>query len=303
VGHAAQPRSGCADPIEVEPWVAQEGLIDDEDDAEARFDFLAARFSLRLCWAFFLSVLLEPLSLFATIASSGFDVILGNPGRKAEPRPGRARLPTVSVEDRQPFVSAIVLAAGSATRFGSAKQLAEVEGRPLVQHAVDAAADGGADEVVVVLGANADAIEPVLRMATHGRVVRNPEHELGQSTSLRHGILAASPKAAAVVVVLADQPGVTAAEVRAVIAAYRDAGDPIVRAAYRGTPGHPVLIDRALFDEVLAEDGDTGARDVVARHDDEVREVAIDRDPPGDVDTPGDLEVARRDVFEPGNPG
>ena len=50
---------------------AQDGLIVDEEDAEPRFVLLAARFSLRLCWAFFLSVFWEPLSLFATVASSG----------------------------------------------------------------------------------------------------------------------------------------------------------------------------------------------------------------------------------------
>jgi molybdenum cofactor cytidylyltransferase len=106
-----------------------------------------------------------------------------------------------------------------------------------------------------------------------------------------------------VVVLLADQPGVTAGEVRGVIAAYLEGGGPIVRASYRGTPGHPVLIEGALFDEVLAGTGDSGARDVVARHAGEVRDVPFDRDPPGDVDTPGDLEAARRDVSGPGNPG
>ena len=70
MGHAEQAFGGGADAGGVERG-AQDGLIDDDPD-ELRFDFLAARFSLRLCWAFFLSVLLEPLSLFATVASSGF---------------------------------------------------------------------------------------------------------------------------------------------------------------------------------------------------------------------------------------
>jgi molybdenum cofactor cytidylyltransferase len=202
-----------------------------------------------------------------------------------------------------PFVAAIVLAAGSATRFGSAKQLAEVDGKPLVQHAVDAAADGGADEVVVVLGANAVSIESALRLPPNGRVALNPEHAAGQSTSLRVGILAASDRTDAVLVLLADQPGVTAAEVRAVIDAHRAGAAPIVRADYRGSPGHPVLLARVLFAEAMTASGDAGARDVVARHAPDVHEVAVDRPPPGDVDTQGDLEAVRGDVSRRGNAG
>ena len=202
-----------------------------------------------------------------------------------------------------PFVAAVVLAAGSATRFGSAKQLAVVAGKPLVQHAVDAAGAGGADEVVVVLGANAEAIRAVLRLPPGARVVVNPDHEAGQSTSLRAGILAAADAATAVVILLADQPGVTSADVRAVIDAHRRGGATIARAVYRGNPGHPVLLARALFGEALAASGDAGARTLLARHAAHVEQVAIDRAAPGDVDTRADLDDVRGDVSEPGNPG
>jgi CTP:molybdopterin cytidylyltransferase MocA len=168
---------------------------------------------------------------------------------------------------------------------------------------VDAAEAGGADEVVVVVGAHAAAIEAALRLPPNGRVARNPDHAAGQSTSLRVGILAVAGRADAVVVVLADQPGVTGAEVRAVLDAHRAGAAPIVRAAYRGTPGHPVLIDRSLFDEVLAQEGDAGARDVLSRRSEEVVEVPVDREPPRDVDTPADLDAVRGDVSDPGNAG
>ena len=184
-------------------------------------------------------------------------------------------------------VTAIVLAAGEARRFGSAKQLARVGGRTLVQHAIDAASS--ADEVVVVLGARAEQIEPALSLPPAARTVRNPDFADGQSTSLRAGVSAVGRDVAAVVVLLADQPGVGEADVRAVIEAYRATGAPLVRPSYRGLPGHPVLIGRDLFEEVLAESGDRGAREVLARHGDLVHEVPVDRDPPGDVDTPGDL--------------
>jgi CTP:molybdopterin cytidylyltransferase MocA len=187
----------------------------------------------------------------------------------------------------EPKVTAIVLAAGEAKRFGSAKQLARVRGRTLVQHAVDAAS--AADQIVVVLGARADEIEPELALPPGARAVRNPAFAEGQSTSLRAGLGAAGDEAGAVVVLLADQPGVTADDVRAVAEAHRATGAPLVRASYRGVPGHPVLIARSLFGEVAGETGDRGARDVLARHAELVLDVPVDRDPPGDVDRPGDL--------------
>jgi CTP:molybdopterin cytidylyltransferase MocA len=197
-------------------------------------------------------------------------------------------------------IAAIVLAAGQATRFGGPKQLALVGGRPLVQHAVDAAHDGGVDEIVVVLGAFADEIESRLELPANARIERNPAFAEGQSTSLRAGIRAAPAGAEAVVVLLADQPGVTAAEVRAVIRTFEQSGGPAVRASYRGTPGHPILLARSLFPEVLAGGGDEGAREVLRRLGGVVREIAVDRDPPRDVDTREDLSSLGDDVSPPG---
>ncbi|MFL5798104.1 MAG: NTP transferase domain-containing protein [Actinomycetota bacterium] len=201
------------------------------------------------------------------------------------------------------MIAAIVLAAGRATRFGSPKQLAEVGGRTLVQHAVDAAADAGVDVVVVVLGHAADRVERELSLPRNARVVLNPAFAEGQSTSLRAGIGGLPPEAGAAVILLADQPGITALDVQAVIATHTATGARIVRARYRGIPGHPVLIAKELFPEVEGTTGDAGARDVLRDHADEIVEVDIDRDPPPDVDTPDDLMVARRDVSRPDNSG
>jgi molybdenum cofactor cytidylyltransferase len=202
-----------------------------------------------------------------------------------------------------PVIAAVVLAAGRATRFGSPKQLAEVGGRALVQLAVDAAGGGGADVVVVVLGHGAENIERELSLPGNARVVVNPAFAEGQSTSLRAGIAALPPEVDAAVILLADQPGVTPGDVRAVVDAHAATGARMVRARYRGTPGHPVLIARAMFPELERATGDAGARDVLAAHADEIVEVGIDRDPPPDVDTPEDLRAARRDVSRPDNSG
>ena len=182
-----------------------------------------------------------------------------------------------------------MLAAGEARRFGSAKQVAEVEGRPLVQHAVDALVAGGVDDVVVVLGANADLVEAALLLPAGARVVRNADFAEGQSTSLRAGTLAAGD-ADAVVVVLADQPGVGGTDVRAVVERWRREPAGLVRATYRGVPGHPVLIARERFPEVLALTGDVGARGMFGT---DAAEIPLDREPPPDVDTPDDLAAVR----------
>ncbi len=209
--------------------------------------------------------------------------------------------------DAPPVIAAVVLAAGRAVRFGGPKQIATVGGKPLVQHAVEAAAGGGVDEIVVVVGARGDDVEAALSLPPNTRLVRNPDFAAGQSTSLRAGVGAVRPDAAAVMVLLADQPGVTADDVRAVADGFASSGAPVVRASYRGEPGHPILFARRLFDDLLAATGDEGAREVVRRHVPGIRDVAIDRDPPGDVDTAADLEALgghpARDVSPPGHSG
>ena len=131
-------------------------------------------------------------------------------------------------------VVAIVLAAGAATRFGSAKQLAPLDDRPLLQHPLDALATAGIDDVVVVLGAEAAAIEEAIAWRDRAATV-NPRPEDGLASSLRVGLDAAAedPAADAVLVVLGDQPSVRPEVLRAVIDAAGETDRPIVRAPVR----------------------------------------------------------------------
>jgi len=182
-------------------------------------------------------------------------------------------------------VAVIVLAAGSSTRLGRLKQLADLEGRPLLQHAVDAAAGARVGEVVVVLGAAAAAVAGALVLPDTARVVENPDHASGQASSLRAGLDALDGGVGRAVVILGDQPRLPVDAIRAVAAA----AGPIARAVYRGTPGHPVAFDREVWPELRAVTGDRGARDVIALRQDRVTAVAIDAGAPGDVDTDEDL--------------
>ena len=189
------------------------------------------------------------------------------------------------------MISAVVLAAGSSTRLGRPKQLLDLDGRPILQHVLDAAeASGALAEIVLVLGHAADAIEASVRLPENARIVRNPEYELGQSTSLRAGLWACDPATEAAVILLGDQPRVSPGAVRAVATGFARTGNTIVRVRYRDGPGHPVLVAREEWESILDIRGDTGARDLITARPEWVHEVEVDADRPSDVDTWADYE-------------
>jgi molybdenum cofactor cytidylyltransferase len=183
-------------------------------------------------------------------------------------------------------IGGLVLAAGQGRRFGATKQLAELRGRPLLEHALAAVAD--LSPRVVVLGHEADRIAATVDL--HGaRPVVCRDWSEGQSASLRCGI-AALPEVDAVVVVLGDQPGMTRAAVAAVARTARG-GEDAVRATYDGIPGHPVLLKRPLLDRAGELRGDAGFRALLDRA--RVRELDLGAlADPADVDTPAQLAGA-----------
>lgn len=191
------------------------------------------------------------------------------------------------------MIAGVVLAAGTSSRLGRPKQLLAYRGRPLVQHAVDAALDAGLDEVVVVVGHEAEAVRDALELPSRGRIVVNPDYAEGQSTSLRTGLLALGDGVRAAVVLLGDQPGVGADEVRAAVERYEETGGPVVRTSWEGRPGHPVLLDRKVWEALKAVVGDVGARDLLREHPDWVVPLDLQRPPPPDIDTEADYERLR----------
>ncbi|TCI98697.1 nucleotidyltransferase family protein [Aeromicrobium sp. IC_218] len=161
-------------------------------------------------------------------------------------------------------VVGLVLAAGAGRRFGGPKALArDASGRPWLQLAHDALAEGGCPHVTVVLGAGAEEARSLV--PDGARVVVAPDWQRGQSASLAVG-LRALPPAAAVAVTLVDLPGQRAEAVARVVRGASTAS--LRRAVFAGRPGHPVLLGRdhwsALLD-VLA--GDEGARPYLRVHD------------------------------------
>jgi len=195
------------------------------------------------------------------------------------------------------MISAIVLAAGEGTRFAGTKQVKRIHGKPLVQHAVDVATAAGLDEIVVVLGHDAERVRAALDLPGNARTVVNERYREGQSTSLAAGLHALDDASDAAVVLLADQPGVSAEHVRALTQGFMPEGPSARRLRFRGTPG-PALLARKIWPEVLALEGDVGARAMLDAHPELVEEVRIDEDAPIDVDRREDLGRAS-DAKEP----
>jgi CTP:molybdopterin cytidylyltransferase MocA len=183
-----------------------------------------------------------------------------------------------------PVVGGIVLAAGGGTRFGGTKQLAPLGGRPLLSYALAAVA--ALSPRVVVLGHEASAILAAVDLQG-ARAVACEDWADGQSASLRCGVRALGDVAAAVVV-LGDQPRITAEAVAAVAAAAAVPGVVAARASYEGRPGHPVLLGRALLARVGELRGDVGFRHLLDGVD--VREVEVGGlADPVDIDTREEL--------------
>lgn len=187
-------------------------------------------------------------------------------------------------------VSAIVLAAGEGRRMGLLKpdvlKLAlPLEGKTLLHRVVEAALLAPVDEVVVVLGHGAAKLARELPVDRRVRTVYNSRYAEGQSSSLKAGVGALAPETEAAVFLLADQPRIDPEAITAVVDAFRSHHAAVVRARYRGTPGHPVLFARALFSQLLETTGDQGGREVLARRQAEACMVDFDLEAPDDVDT------------------
>jgi len=186
-------------------------------------------------------------------------------------------------------VGGLVLAAGAGTRFGGRKQLAELDGRPLLEHAVRAMTSTPVDRVVVVLGALVEEVTATVDL--HGAESCTCERwDEGLAVSLACG-LAELADCEAVVVTLGDQPRMSPDAIRRVIGA-RDGYAAAVRATYLGAPGHPVLLERELFESFRNVSGDHGARNILLSV--QVRDVPCDDLGGGeDVDTPAELDALR----------
>ena len=197
-------------------------------------------------------------------------------------------------------VVGLVLAAGRSTRMGRPKQLAQLDGRPMLEHVLAALEAAPVDRVVVALGAHAGTI--LERVDLHGAEPLLIEgFQAGMGHVLARAVRALG-EADAVVVCLADQPLVGPAVIAELVAAWRAGACPVVAAAYGGRHGNPKLFDRTVLAELAELGGDAGARELLAAHPEWVTAVEVGAlGDDADVDDEDGLaRVAARSTREPG---
>jgi len=182
---------------------------------------------------------------------------------------------------------AIVLAAGASTRFGSPKQLVRLAGRPLLHTVVTRAAEVTGNALIVVLGAQAAQLAPLLKHAA-GTIVVNQEWREGLAGSIRTGVAHLPAACTGAMLLLADQPAVTADDLKRLAGTWSRQPQCIAAAMYAGIIGVPAIFPRSCFRELGELRGDTGASSLLRRNSDRVVRVPMES-AAIDLDTPEDL--------------
>jgi molybdenum cofactor cytidylyltransferase len=199
------------------------------------------------------------------------------------------------------MVSVIVLAAGESKRMDKKKEILPIAGEPMIRIVLRKLLESRKiDEVIVVLGHRADEVGAALAGVTDERLelVGNRRFAEGMGTSLAQGASACSWGTDAIVVALADAPFFRGSDVGKLIDTHASGGG-IVVPVFEGRRGHPVVFDSRYREELEQLSGDAGARHILERSGEDVREVALDDD--GflvDIDDPEDY-LAVRDGIEP----
>ncbi len=193
-------------------------------------------------------------------------------------------------------IAAVILAAGRSTRMEGANKLlapadADSGGEPVIVRVVKAALVSAAGPVIVVTGFEAEKVKKALG-GLDVRFMDNPDFAGGLSTSLRAGIGVVGEDAQGALVLLGDMPRVSPGLIDALIERFHaEGGNAICRPVLGGRPGNPVLWPKDLFREMMAIEGDTGARGLLKRFPERIAALKTGEDGIHfDIDTPGDLE-------------
>jgi len=194
--------------------------------------------------------------------------------------------------NRTPVIAAIVLAAGSSTRFGrDNKLLVEIDGRPLLVRVIEAIEAGGVAPVIVVTGHEADRIAAAAAGANR-LIVHNERHDRGMGTSIAVGAAALGDEIDGVLIAQGDMPAVDAALVATLRQRFIAGGcDRVVHPVLGdGRQGNPVIWPCRLFAQLRLLTGDQGGKRLITAEGDRAIGVTIAGDgPSADIDTPQEL--------------
>lgn len=217
------------------------------------------------------------------LAQKGYSSIVGAVGNsEADP-----------VVERWGPTAAVILAAGTSRRMGRPKQLLEWRGQPLVVHAVKAAVDSRADQVIIVLGAHQQQIQAALAGAFDWhrgrvRVVNNPAWADGQSTSVLAALQALPDECQAVMFLPVDQPGLPSSLLRRMWRLWRQGYDRVAPQVDGQLRGAPAIFDRRFWPQLRKLTGDQGARPLLRTDRESIAPVTVREEWLADIDTPED---------------
>lgn len=191
----------------------------------------------------------------------------------------------------------VILAAGSSSRFGYAKQLAKYNTESFIKHALSEAIRTEKN-IIVVLGANAEIIKKEIQ-DTPARLVFNKDWEEGMSSSIRCGLSDLLREDAAIdaaIFMVCDQPFVSSSLLNELITKYEETKKPIVASAYKDTIGTPVLFDKTFFPVLLELKGQAGAKKIISQNPDSTITISF---PLGyiDIDTEDDYNALQKNQF------
>ena len=187
--------------------------------------------------------------------------------------------------------SGLILAAGSSRRMGSPKQLLLVDGIPLLELVLAKACASKLDDVVVVLGGAAGEIQARVNFG-RAEVVINADHASGMASSLRAGLAALPASVDRALIILGDQPDISAWMLDSLLDLQESSGLPAAALSFNGLLHPPVVLQRELWGDLMALEGDVGCRAVIRARPELVAslEATESRNHPVDVDTPADYE-------------
>lgn len=184
----------------------------------------------------------------------------------------------------------VILAAGSSSRLGTPKQILMYKGQTLLQHAVSAANNSGCKPIVLVLGANSEAIL-MQAQDSHVSIIHNADWQQGMSTSIHLGIteLQKTPGIDSAIIMLCDQPFVDDVLLNNILQKYQKSHKGIIACTYNNTLGVPVLFEKKYFDQLLLLKGNDGAKKLLSAYADDIAVVDFVKGAV-DIDTIGDYE-------------
>jgi molybdenum cofactor cytidylyltransferase len=193
-----------------------------------------------------------------------------------------------------PKIGAIILAAGLSKRMGKPKLLLPLNGKPLFRYPLEQAMRNHIQPVCLIAGQHIQSFKTESSDLSNVEYIYNPSYEKGMSSSLKIGIENIKNRTDATFIFLADQPFVPDLVIRSMIEQFSK-DTRIIRPQYHGNFGHPILIDRSLYDEFLNLEGDQGGKEIINKYKNDTKILSFDHTFWGmDIDTPEDYRKSKQ---------